>query len=872
LGFRLRAGILCVLLFLAYRPAVGSSAFFRTTIATPPQLAPIRTYSGNTEPSIAPVKLSPSVTVVVLADTLSFDQLDRIKIELLALYSSLRGHPLRVVLIRNASLGVSGPFSTRARLKSALDEISLSTDPSAPITSATILDTLNASVEQLAADGSRVILIGEFPTLDPLATNYASALLLRSFVSHHLLVSWFAPAGGSDNWIPLFESAGGTIVRDSLTNFSSFLENPSQSFYEVDWMPVTPSAGFVVSSAIISDQDGHTLVDVPDIAAPTGASLPTIELYADMENKAAEAAALLTQRPITEAGAQQIREDLQKGLDVNPRDPGILLTAAAFYEEFKDYTTAAKLRSSLLEVRPMDGTVHAALGHVFVLAGDFDKAETALKRVLELNAVTPQVNEDFARIRVARKDDKGAIPYLDDALRAEANRQDLWFLHVEAANRLQDSSLAIRSFEKGLALGGFHLPESSSLIRLYLAAKQDAKAAEMASRVTTNLPPDLDLRAAFASTLDDFQLHNEALVAWRRVLEVGPDFERAHYRIARLLLESGDVRAADEAADAGLLLVPRSANLYIVKADALEKQGKIYLARGTLVRGAAVVTDPALLSRLAITEDTFGGSAAGAYAQLAVSLESSSAEHLRALERGFTVALRDGDLNHAQTFAGQLESAGQAEYRALLSEQVQDDSSAIVPGGIDALAFAARIKEHVSADRFFVQYCQMVIDLIGPANAPDKKLFVNEIQEHFERISALEAFGKREGNHLVITLSLDGKNGRRNSEKVLGLLGIKLHSTQGGVELDLGEKKSQAKKQDTVSALAIDEVGMEEAFKARKPYTIEIPYDRASIYPSEKLWRDAFYAKESEPGGFATAVLRMPKMASLYIAISFLDK
>jgi len=84
----------------------------------------------------------------------------------------------------------------------------------------------------------------------------------------------------------------------------------------VDWTPATPSEGFVVSHAIISDQAGHTLLDVPDIAVPPADSLPTVELYADMVGKAAEAADLLNQGPITEAKAQRIRDDIQKALDV----------------------------------------------------------------------------------------------------------------------------------------------------------------------------------------------------------------------------------------------------------------------------------------------------------------------------------------------------------------------------------------------------------------------------------------------------------------------------------------------------------------------------------------------------------------------------
>jgi tetratricopeptide (TPR) repeat protein len=793
----------------------------------------------------------------------------------LATYTPARGRVLHIALIRNGSLGVLGPFATRSRLKTALDDIPPAMDPTAaPVASATTLDILNASIEQFGTDGSRVILIGALPALSPEVTGYASGLLLRSFEKHHLQVSWYAVSGGRDGWTGLFAAAGGTVSQDSLKDLFSFVEDASQAVYEVDWTPVAPSEGIVVSASIISDQDGNKLLDVPDIAAPAGASLPTIELYAGMQTTAAKVAMLFGQKPVTDTDVQKLREDIQKVFDVNPREPVTLSTAASFYEGLKDYATSATLRSSLLEVRPTDGTGYAALGHVLVLGAEFDKAEAALNRAVELNAVTPVLNEDFARVHLARKDDKGAIPYLSQVLQADPKRQDLWFLQAQSAIRAQDSTLAVKSFEQGLGLGGFHLPESVTLIRLYLSTSQNSKATELARRVTSELPAELDLRVSLGGTLDELRLFPESLAAWRRVLEVQSDHELAHIRIAQILLDSGDPRASEEAANAGLRLVPKSANLYIVKADALERQNETYSARSALETGASVVTDSGLLSRLATAEDTVGGSAAAAYAKLADSIEKAAPARLDALTRGLTVALRDGDTNQAQSFAGLLELSGHSEFRGLIGARAQDDSGAILPGGMDALAFAARIQDHVSPDRSFVPYCQMILDRISSATTvpSDKKLFISEIEEHFERIAALEAYGKREGNKLVIVLSLSGKSDRRTSEKVLNLLGIKLRSSQGNVELDLGEKKSQAKKQDTVSALAIDEVGMEEAFKAGKPYKLEIPYESVSIYPSEKFWRDAFYAKESAPGGFATAALHMPKMASLYIALSFLDR
>lgn len=867
----LRTGIVSILLLPVCRVATGTSVLLHPAPGGAPGLLSVQTYTGKADPIVTPVKPSASVTVVLLMDTLSPAELDSVKKDLLALHTSLHGRPLRLALVRNGSLGVAGPFSSRALLKSALTQVQPAADPSESVSPSAALDTLSAGAPQLGADWSRVLLIGEFPALDPSAIEYASAVLLRAFGSQHLQVSWFAPAGGSDAWLSLFRSTGGTIVHGALSDFSLEFNESSWPFVQIDWRPAAPSSGFIVFRSILSDPIGGVLLEAPDIAASAGASLPSIERYSAMQAKIADATAAVNREPITPADAQRIRDDLQAALEANPRDAGALVTAAVFYEKFKDYATAASVRASLVEIRPLDGTAYAALGHALTLGSDFGRAEAALERAADLNTRTPQVADDFARIRIARKDDKGALPYLDEALRADATRQDLWFLKAGAAERLQNSSLAMDSFEHGLALGGAHIPEAASLVRLYLAAKQDAKAMELAGSVIANLPPDPSLRAEFADHLDDLHRTNEALAAWRRVLEVQPNSERARDRIARLLLESGDARAAEQAAETGLAVAPKFADLYIAKADALEKQGRLYSARDALEKGAAVVPDIALLSRLAAMKDTYVGSAAEGYARLAESLGASSPERLRALERGFAVSVRDGDFKQAQSFAALLESAGRPEFRGLLGLEERPDKGTMVPGGLDALAYAAHAKERVPPERFFAEYCRTLIDQID-FGAPGSKQYIEGIREHFQRIAALEALGKRDGKGSVITLALDGKDARRDTEKVLGLLGIKLRTSKGQVELDRGEQTAQAKKQDTVSALALDEVGMQEALRAGQPYAFEIPDEWALVYPSETLWRESFYAKDDEPGGFATAVLRMPKMARLYVGISSLDR
>ena len=865
--------LLFVLLSVCSVARASSVVLLRLPSQLSPELSAVKTYAGGVDSSSFSVKPSSPVTVVLLTGTLSPAELENAKSGLLAIYASLRGRPLRIALLRNASVAVAGPFANRVSLKDALDEVQPTGDPPASSPPLGILDALSATASQLGTDWSSVLLIGNFPTLDTATLEYASAILVHAFGSQHLQVNWFAPAGGNDAWLPVFQSTGGAIFRDSLNDFSASLQrDSSQPFLQVDWAPAAPTAGFILFRSVLADQEGHTLLEVPDIAGANGAIFPPVALYSEMRAKAAEAAALLAQDAINEADSRRLRDDIAAALEANPRDGAALLTGATFYEKFKDYSIAARLRTSLTEVNPLDRNSYLALGHDLVLGSELDKAEAALKRAAELGALTAQASEDFAYILLSRKDDQGALPYLDQALRADTKRQDLWFLQAQAAERLRDSKLAIRSYEEALALGGVHIPESTSLVRFYLASQQESKAQELAGRVIANFPPEPVLRAQFAQSLDSLRQPREALIAWRRVLEVQPDSIQAYDRIARLLFESGDASGAAQAADRGLLVGPKFVDFYMVKADALEKQGQMYQARKALKEGAAAVQDAVILLRLATTEDSYGGSAVDAYARSAESLSASSPERLRVIERGFAVAMRDGDFKQAEEFAAALESAGRQGFRDLLGAESRADSTTVVPGGLEALAFVAHMKEGIAPERFFAEYARTLVDQIGTHPDANSHLYADAIEEHFQRIAALSAFGKRDGGRVVITLGLNGKDARRNTEKVLSELGITLRVSKGKVELDRGESKSKARQQETLSALAVDELGIQTALQDGKPYSLEIPYESVPAYPNEKLWREAFYANDKDPGGFATALLHLPAMARLYVGLSLLDK
>jgi hypothetical protein len=196
--------------------------------------------------------------------------------------------------------------------------------------------------------------------------------------------------------------------------------------------------------------------------------------------------------------------------------------------------------------------------------------------------------------------------------------------------------------------------------------------------------------------------------------------------------------------------LPKSGPLYLVKADATMRQGRAYEARSTLEEGASVTSDVTVLSRLAIEQETYGDRAPEAYALLANAL-GASPERLQALERGFTVALRDGNLKQAEVFSVALETEGHPEGRNMLGKARKFRDDAIVPGGIDAFSFVAHMRKSVSSDRFFAEFAQQVVTNVCTSGCIGDH-YSGVIQTYFATISELESLGKRDGNRVSIKL------------------------------------------------------------------------------------------------------------------------
>ena len=172
---------------------------------------------------------------------------------------------------------------------------------------------------------------------------------------------------------------------------------------------------------------------------------------------------------------------------------------------------------------------------------------------------------------------------------------------------------------------------------------------------------------------------------------------------------------------------------------------------------AAGTEDPAALAGLAAAQEVYGERAPEAYAHLASVLDKKSPERLHALERGFSLALRDGNLDQAGAFAASLDAEGHPEYRELLGEKRAVHDDALIPGGLDAFAVIANVKQGTPSEQFFANYARQVVANVCANNCMGDR-YTATIQSYFAAITELEGLGNRDGNHVTVVLSLNGND------------------------------------------------------------------------------------------------------------------
>jgi tetratricopeptide (TPR) repeat protein len=820
----------------------------------------VKTCLGTAAPASSPVEPSTNIAIAVFADTLREEELAQVRQEISSFYQASRLTSLRVAAIYGSEIQFAGQFRTRALLQAGLAELLKAPPGASGVVPLRFYTYLGNVASQFGSGWSSLVVVGRFPATDGELTGFTEAWLATQFRAARLRVSYWTPSGEDSEILNAVAPAtGGSRLAEGMAGLVP-VPKAGGDFREISWPDPRPAAGFRLCPLTLVGSNGQTVMTIPSIAVASGAIMPELERYALFREKTKSLEGALVQSQLSAEQAKQAEADLNVALEIGQRKEETLRLGAGFYKRSGNDGKLSGLLDVLAGVAQDEPGLFTDLGHSRYRMKDWEAAEKALLRARELKPGDGLVAEELARIRLTRQDDRGALPFLEESLAANAGNQELWLLRADLAARLNDWQRTADSVEHAIGLGGVPVTRRTALVRLYIEHQMPDRALVHVRAVEENLPADSTVRTEYAGFLDQLQQPDEALAAWKRTLEVDSKLEPAHYRVTRLLIEKGSLDPALAASEAGIESAPQSARLYLAKAEVLEKKDRYYEARRTLRQISAKLPDASLLERLAEMEDAGGEHAARYYRKLVET--GSQAPAL--LTHGLEAALRDGDQEDAAWFQARQNAGGAAGTPRARGGTVS------IPGGLAALSFVARSRLS-SPERFLVEYARTSARSLQIVDKKAAEAYTESIREHFHRIAELTALGTGKAGQVTVTIAAQDKKNQKSAEKVLALLGWKIRTGRQGVTLEPAEKGARARHQETASALAIDEVGMQEALEAGKPFSCEIPTESASVVLGEEIWRNQFYAKEKYPGGLAEAIASDQRLAETYAALGQMD-
>ena len=854
----------------------GQPVLIRADRDVIPQDVQIKTFVAESTAALTPVVPSKELTIAVLPDTLLPESFDETRQKLTALFGAWKERRLLTLALITAN-GVErkGPFSSRSQFQAALRSLEAlgpetETTDTGPGNETEPYTLLGGWEPPAAAPWSCLLVIGRFPTLEPNLKEYTAAYLSNRFRAARVRVSQWAPGETGSSIFDLIADETGGIASPNSPADLLLPEGELTSYVELTWPEPSLKAGFHLYQAqVVGNVLGEKYSSFSSFATAPGFVLPSISGFRGLRERTSILLEARQRGALKPEELSQVRTTLNESLKINPEDHEVLATAADIFEQSGSLEESAVYLDLLSEIQPHNGELFARLGNLHFRTKNRPPAEKALMRARELHSRQFHVSKQLGQIAAARQDDGSALSLFDESLTLNPDDAETWFLRAESASRIKDWVRQADSLEHGLAIQPGQLVPRTDLVRLYIEHGENEKAVKYIQPVLEDPPPDVSVRGMYASLLEQTGQNDAALVLWKKTLELDSRVEPAHYGVAHLLFDGGDFAGCVRAASDGLVHVPSSARLYLVKSSAQENLSLWYDARKTLQEGSLAADDLNLLKRNAETEDQYGRNAGQAYQRAVLACEKGGKDPQGCsglMDRGLLVSIRDNTPELAEWFATRLRSVGLEANASLLKQKKEGNAEVQVPGGLAAILLVLGGSQEISKEDFLKEFSRIFLSLTGDGR--ETAVLRERVSNHFGLIKDLKGLGTLAGDSLKLVLSVSDRASRERTKRALKLLGWEMKDSG---EIEPAQGTTASARQITSAALAFDEIEMQEALKARKSFAIDIIDDWVPAVLGEATWRDQFFGRRGFPGGFTQALAEDPNLAKLYVGISEMD-
>jgi VWFA-related protein len=351
----------------------------------------------------------------------------------------------------------------------------------------------------------------------------------------------------------------------------------------------------------------------------------------------------------------------------------------------------------------------------------------------------------------------------------------------------------------------------------------------------------------------------EARAALERAVELDPKTLSTRFRLMRAEMDAKDWPAAAAAAEA------------LIKADARKRYQQAYLdlaiVRFHLDRLDQAIESAAEEIRLDTTHELPRAEYVLGMLHEAKRDCVATAEHMR---RYLQLEPKAGDADAVRARIENLGKPTATDVAASLDAsdvQLAPAGETWVPGGIQALAAMAGLKETASYATFFEDFCQAMAAQAAPEDGQVIPQYYASLQAFMSSVVELTALGERRGEAALVTLSLSGDEQRRRAGRILHLLGWRMTQEHGADLVEPGDQPTDGLRQRIPAALGIDAIAMKQALESGRSFQLEVKSENARLIGGA-AWGSLLKGNPQAPGELADIFTRDWRFAEAYAALS----
>ncbi len=227
--------------------------------------------------------------------------------------------------------------------------------------------------------------------------------------------------------------------------------------------------------------------------------------------------------------------DLSERIGRDSANAVLLDERAALYSENENYTEALKDALTATEIDSTNSAYHVTLADAYLGLGKLQKSLQSLERATQLDPKNIKAVIKLAEISIIFRDYKKAIEYIDKVMKLDDLEPKSYFLRGVVFLENNDTSMAIRNFQKAIDVNQDYFEAHLQLGMIY-AQKKNRLAIDYFNNALNIKPGDVDVSYYLAMFYQETEGYDEAIKIYEGLYLKDPQFYYALYNIGYINL------------------------------------------------------------------------------------------------------------------------------------------------------------------------------------------------------------------------------------------------------------------------------------------------------------------------------------------------